>query len=288
MSDLSGKVALVTGGAQGMGLAIATRLKADGARVVISDISGTSGRAAASSDAFSFREHDVCDEEQWADVIGEIEAQEGKLDILVNNAGILGDLDESSPIDTTLENWRRVFAVNVEGVLLGCKAAIPAMQRSGGGAIVNISSISGLLATPYNTSYGASKAAVRHLTKTLAQYCVEMKLNIRCNSVHPGDVWTPLWEALARRKAMETGVSVEQIIDEEQVVSPMGGFTKSEDIASAVAFLASDESRRITGLKMIVDGGVIDLDTYHLRKHLNARRNGHTSPRPEYESPLRA
>jgi NAD(P)-dependent dehydrogenase (short-subunit alcohol dehydrogenase family) len=271
MATLSGRVALVTGGAEGLGRAIAARLKSDGATVFISDINGKAGEAAVAA-GFQFVAQDVCDEHRWAEVIGHVEADGGRLDILVNNAGIIGDLEKFSPRDTTLDNWRRVFSVNVESVLLGCQAAIPAMERTGGGAIVNISSVAGLLATPYNTAYGASKAAVRQLTKSVAQYCAEAGLNIRCNSVHPGDVWTPMWEEVARAKAGKAGIPVEQIIAEGEMISPLGGFTKPEDVAAAVAFLVSDDAQRVTGMKMIVDGGLINCDTYHLWQHLGSRR----------------
>jgi 3(or 17)beta-hydroxysteroid dehydrogenase len=264
MGQLAQKVALVTGGASGIGKAIAQRLAADGARVVITDVQRDLGERAAAEGNFRFLEQDVCDEARWLEVIADIEKNYGALHILINNAGIVGPMGRTSPEDTRLEIWRRVFAINVEGVFLGCRTSIAAMRRSGGGSIVNISSVAGLLATPYNTAYGASKAAVRQLTKSVAQHCTEQKLNIRCNSVHPGDVHTPLWDTIAIETAKRHGVSPQEVISQQEINSPMGGFTLAEDIAAAVAFLASDDARRITGTKIIVDGGVVGCDTYHL------------------------
>jgi len=259
---LAQKVALVTGGAVGLGQAIARRLASEGARVVITDVDRSAGAATAAAAGLAFIEQDVCDEHRWTQVVGEIEQRLGRLNILVNNAGILGPMNAISPEDTPIDLWRRIFAVNVEGVFLGCRAAIPAMRRAGDGSIINISSIAALRATPYATAYGASKAAVRQLTKSVAQHCAEKKLNIRCNSVHPGDVRTPLWDKAAEELARVRQVPVEVIIEEGRTDSPMGEFTLPEDIAAVVAFLASDEARHITGTKMIVDGGTANCESY--------------------------
>ncbi len=262
MQRLTAKVALVTGGAAGLGRAIARRLRSDGADVVISDLDVKAGTATAAESDLLFLEQDVCDEAGWLRVVGEVETRFGHLDILVNNAGILGPMNAVSPVDTPLDHWRRIFAVNVEGVFLGCRAAIAAMRRAGGGSIINISSIAGLRATPYATAYGASKAAVRQFTKSVAQHCAEQKLNIRCNSVHPGDVRTPLWDRQAAELARLRQVPIEEIIEDNRMDSPMGEFTLPEDIAAAVAFLASDEARHITGTKLIVDGGIVNCESY--------------------------
>jgi 3(or 17)beta-hydroxysteroid dehydrogenase len=196
MQRLAQKVALVTGGASGLGKAIALRLASDGTRVVITDVDRSAGTATAAAGGFTFLEQDVRDEQRWTQVVTQIEERLGRLNILVNNAGILGPMTAVSPEDTPLDLWRRIFAVNVEGVFLGCRAAIPAMRRAGEGSIINISSIAGLRASPYATAYGASKAAVRHLTKSIAQHCAEQKLNIRCNSVHPSFI-----ASFARRRS---------------------------------------------------------------------------------------
>ena len=266
MRCLERHTALVTGGASGLGWAIARRLQADGADVVISDVDSALGAQVAAQEGWSFIEQDVCDERRWPEVVAEVEARHGGLHILVNNAGIIGALDAVSPEHTSLANWRKVFAVNVEGVFLGCRAAIPAMRRAGRGSIINLSSVAGLLATPYNTAYGASKAAVRQLTKSVAQHCLEERLQIRCNSVHPGIVMTPLWEKMAQEQARLRGVPVETILADAQALCPMGDFTLPEDVAAAVSFLASAEARHVTGVKMIVDGGIFSCDTYRPHK----------------------
>jgi 3(or 17)beta-hydroxysteroid dehydrogenase len=258
------QVALVTGGASGLGKAIAQRLASDGANVVIGDVQVELGEATAAECGLAFVELDVCDETRWREIVEDIEQRHGRLDILVNNAGILGPLDAASPESTSLADWKRILAVNVDGVFLGCREALPAMRRSGGGSIVNISSVAGLLATPYATAYGLSKAAVRQLTKSFAQYCAEQKLAIRCNSVHPGDVRTALWDRGTEDRARLRGISFEQALAEAEAISPLGGFTLPEDVAAAVSFLASDEARRITGAKLIVDGGLIGCDSYHI------------------------
>lgn len=262
MQKLSGRVALVTGGASGIGRAIAERLTQEGAAVVITDVQRALGEQVASERGFLFLQHDVSNETQWTWVMQRVHDRHDRLDILVNNAGILGPMDATDPEATRLEDWRRIFSVNVESVLLGCRAAIPALHASGAGSIVNISSIAGLLATPYATAYGASKATVRHLTKSIAQHCLERKLRVRCNSVHPGDVLTPWWHAYAEQAAERRGVSVEAVMNEARSRIPMGDFARPEDIAAAVLFLASDDSRHMTGAKLIVDGGLMHCDTY--------------------------
>jgi NAD(P)-dependent dehydrogenase (short-subunit alcohol dehydrogenase family) len=261
---LQGRIALITGGASGIGKAIAERLQSDGAQVVITDVQRQLGETTARERGFTFIEQDVRNERQWSQVVDQIERQFGALHVLVNNAGILGPMDAASPENTALAGWRQIFSINVEGVFLGCRTALPAMRRSGKGSIINLSSIAGLLATPHATAYGASKAAVRQLTKSVAQHCAHEKLNVRCNSVHPGDVRTPLWDQSAVELAQARGVSTEQVIAEGRAGIPMGDFTLPEDVAAAVSFLASDDARHVTGAELIVDGGIVHCDTYHL------------------------
>lgn len=253
---LSGKVALVTGGASGLGKAIATRLAAEGAKVFITDTQGELGRSVASAGGFSFLEQDVSDEKQWPEVVRNVEQPGGQLNILVNNAGILLSTD-ANPENTELADWRRIFAVNVEGVFLGCRAAIPAMRRAGGGAIVNIASITAQMPTPDILAYGASKAAVRQLTKSVADYCARQKLNIRCNSVHPGFVRTPTLDRGYVQIAKMRGVTFDDVVAAAKARIPLGDYTRAEDIAAAVAYLASEDARHVTGAKLIVDGGII-------------------------------
>ena len=261
MVRLANRNALVTGGAVGLGKAIAKRLKAEGARVVITDVDCEVGEVTAAEFGFTFLEQDVRNEARWSEVVGDVETY-GGLHILVNNAGILGPMDATNPEDTRLSDWSEIFAVNVGGVFLGCRAAIPAMRRAGVGSIVNLSSVAGLQATPSATAYGASKAAVRQLTKSVAQHCAEQKINVRCNSILPGNILTPMWKQFAAGTAARRGVPEEEILAEGRSEAPLGDFTLPDDVAAAVAFLASDESRRITGAALPVDGGILDCDTY--------------------------
>lgn len=263
MGRLDHKIALVTGGGSGIGSAIAQRLAADGARVVITDLQVGQPHTATVGDGLLFLEQDVCDETRWSEIVREVEERYGQLDILVNNAGIIGPTDAMSPESSRLRDWKAVFAVNVEGVFLGCRTVIPAMRRAGGGSIINLSSIAALQATPYATAYGASKAAVHQFTKSVAQHCAQQKLHIRCNSVHPGTVRTALWDKFAAEIARQRGVSIEVVIAEGIAEIPLGDFTRPQDVAAAVAFLASDDARHVTGTQLIVDGGITGCDTYH-------------------------
>ena len=256
MHGLKNKVALVTGGASGIGKAIATRLAAEGAKVFITDTQTDLGRSVAAEGGYSFLAQDVSDEKQWPEIVRSVEQSATHLNILVNNAGILPSTD-ANPENTQLSEWREVFAVNLEGVFLGCRAAIPAMRRAGGGAIVNIASITAQMPTPDIIAYGASKAAVRQLTKSVADYCARQKLNIRCNSVHPGFVRTPALDRGYAQIARMRGLSVEDVVAAGRARIPLGDYTLAEDIAAAVAYLASEDARHVTGEKLIVDGGVL-------------------------------
>jgi 3(or 17)beta-hydroxysteroid dehydrogenase len=262
MLRFADKVALVTGGASGLGRAVAVRLREEGASVVIGDIQPERGTAVAAEDGFTFVRQDVTDEAQWTATVASIEQRFGHLDILVNNAGILGSMAAISPENTPYEEWKCVLMTNGDSVFLGCRAAIPAMRRAGGGSIVNMSSIAALLATPYATAYGASKAVVRHLTKSVAQYCAQERLAIRCNSVHPGIVQAGMWLTNAAAGAATRGLSMPEVFAEAAGRVPLGDLTRAEDVAAAVAFLASDDARHITGEQLIVDGGFVHCDTY--------------------------
>jgi 3(or 17)beta-hydroxysteroid dehydrogenase len=252
---LQDKVALITGGAGGIGTAMAARFLAEGAHVVITDIDADAVAAVASRLGCESVQQDVADEARWLEVVGFAETHYGKLDILVNNAGIEGRMEHVSPEDTPLSEFRRVQAVNVEGTFLGCRAAIPALRRAGGGSIVNLSSIAGLLATPFQTAYGASKAAVRQLTMSVASHgALE---NIRCNAIHPGQMRTKMIEAIydgtAKRLGLASGADAEARF---KAMIPMGELGTAEDVANAALFLASDESRYVTGSSLVVDGGM--------------------------------
>jgi 3(or 17)beta-hydroxysteroid dehydrogenase len=266
MNRLTEKTALVTGGASGLGKAIAERLASDGARVFITDAAAELGADVAAREDFTFLHQDVRDEARWSEVVAEVEERGGRLDVLVNNAGIHGPAEAADPEHAQLADWTKIFAINVEGVFLGCRAALPAMRRAGAGSIINISSIAGVLASSQAAAYGASKAAVRHLTKSVAQYCAEQRLNVRCNSVHPGDVRTPLWDRNAHEAAASRGVTFESVVEEVAAGIPTGDLISPEDVAATVSFLASEDSRQMTGAQVLVDGGLSTCDTYHLHR----------------------
>ncbi len=251
-----GKVAIVTGGAAGLGASIACRLVGDGAQVVITDIQTERGRATAKEIGAEFLEQDVGDEAQWLSLIDAVERRFGGLHILVNNAGIAEAGAAADPETTLPEDWRCVMRTNAESVFLGCRAAIPAMRRSSGGSIVNMSSIAALVGTPFLTAYGASKAAVRQLTMSVALHCAQKGYGIRCNSVHPGQIRTPMHDALLKDTASAADAPLLAVEAEFRSRIPLGVFGVPDDIANAVLYLASDESRHVTGAKLVVDGGM--------------------------------
>jgi 3(or 17)beta-hydroxysteroid dehydrogenase len=249
MGRVSGKVCLVTGGAMGLGEACARRLSDEGAHVMLTDVAETQGRAVAASigDAAAFMLHDVQEEEAWERVMAATLERFGRLDVLVNNAGIS---KPGSIEDTSFELWRSIQAINSDGVFLGCRAAVRAMKGHGG-SIVNMSSSLGIRSNGAFAAYSASKGAVRLLTKSVALHCGESGYKIRCNSVHPGAIRTPMFESfIALAPDRETG---ERMFAANH---PLGHVGEPSDIASAVLFLASDESAFVTGCELTVDGGL--------------------------------
>ncbi len=248
MNRVADKIALITGGASGIGRAAAKRLAAEGARVAVSDINIDGAHLTAAEiggDAFAV-EHDVTDEASWSLVLAETEDRLGGLHILVNCAGIvaLGTVEE-----TTLEDWRRVHAVDLDSVFLGCKLAVPVIARHGGGSIVNLSSISGIIAGHNLAAYNSAKAGVRHLTKSVALHCARQGYGIRCNSIHPAFIDTAMLDDILRRGTREEGL--ERLA--RQV--PLGRVGDTDDVAWAVVYLASDESKFMTGAELVLDGG---------------------------------
>src|ERR1700694_2737200 len=249
MDRLSGKVAVITGGARGQGAAEARAFVAEGAKVAVTDVLDAEGEALAKElgAAAVYLHHDVRREEDWGRVVADTESRFGKLDILVNNAGVLsmGTITHETP----LTEYMRLIEINQVGVFLGMKAAIPALLRNGAGSIVNISSTNGFAGYGGTIAYTASKFAVRGMTKTAAlEYG---KVGIRINSIHPGGIDTP----------MTRGSDLGEMTDEEQnemyAMFSMGRAGKPEEVARLALFLASDESSYCTGSEFTIDGGML-------------------------------
>ncbi len=251
---LSGRTAVVTGAASGIGLATAHLLANEGARVACADVNGPGAERAAEQircrggEAMAV-EVDVAREEEVEALIRRVLEQWGRLDIMVNNAGV----EVALPVtETTSQEWERVMGVNARGVFYGCKHAIAVMARQGGGVIVNVASVAGLRGLPLESVYCASKAAVVLLTRSLA---VEWaRAGIRINCVCPGAVRTPLLEAAVAR-AVAAGGDPESSWQRIAQMHPMGAIAEPEDVARAILFLASDDARMITGVALPVDGG---------------------------------
>jgi NAD(P)-dependent dehydrogenase (short-subunit alcohol dehydrogenase family) len=243
---IEGKIAIVTGGAQGLGEAAVQRLAEEGAHVVLSDANVTPGKATAAKYGATFFAHDVREEDQWEMLMANTLAQYGKLDILVNNAGIF----TNCPVDETpLEDFRRVIDINLTGCFLGCKHGVRTMKRNpdrAGGSIINLSSVAGLRGQIGGAAYASSKGGVRLLTKTVAVENAEQA--IRCNSIHPGTMRTPMVEAL-----FDADSTIEAQVESQM---PTGHIGAASDIGDMVLFLASEDSLYITGAEMVVDGGV--------------------------------
>lgn len=244
---LLNKVAVVTGAASGIGEAVARRFVAEGARVLLTDLNAAEGEriAAELGDSARFLRQDVSDPADWQALAALVREHYQRLDVLVNNAGILipGNIEEA-----TLEQWHRLLRINADSVFLGCQTAIALMKSSGGGgSIINMSSIAALAARDDYMAYGASKGAVAAMTRSVAVHCRRAKYRIRCNSVHPDGVMTPMTRG-SYPQGMDSSLFT---IDQD----PMNRACLPEDVAGAVLYLASDDSRAVNGIELRVDSG---------------------------------
>jgi 3(or 17)beta-hydroxysteroid dehydrogenase len=249
MRRLEGKMALISGGASGIGLATARRFAEEGATVVLADIDHAAGkRAAGEVERASFEPLDVTSDEDWRKTTDAVLARHGALDILVNSAGIVafGSIE-----DVSLEDWRRTMSINLDGTFLGCRHGVRAMKTGRGGSVVNLSSVSGIIGGHNIAAYNAAKGAVRLLTKSVALHCARKGYGIRCNSVHPGFVETPMLDEVVRqgRDPSDTRAKLQASV-------PLGRNARAEEVAAMIVYLASDESAFVTGAEFVIDGGV--------------------------------
>lgn len=251
MQRLSNKTCVVTGAARGIGRAIAERFLAEGADVILTDVNAVAGMETARQTGGRFLQLDVREEEDWARLAEFASA----IDVMVNNAGVTG-FEEGpvahDPEEASLTDWRAVHAVNLDGTFLGCRYAIRAMKARGTGSIINISSRSGLVGIPRAAAYASSKAAVRNHSKSVALYCAQQGWRIRCNSIHPAAILTPMWDAMLGEGA-EREVRARALVAD----TPLQRFGSSEEVAAIAAMLAADESAYVTGAEFNIDGGLL-------------------------------
>jgi len=251
MGRVDGKIALVTGAASGIGLQASLRLAEEGARVMMTDINVENGKKEAEKLGRNaeFLKLDITLEEDWISVLRETVKRFQSLDILVNSAGmvLIADVEQIS-----LKDWRQVHAVNLDGTFLGCKHGVRVMKEFGAGSIINLSSVSGLIGGFNLAAYNSSKGAVRMLTKSVALHCARSGYGIRCNSIHPTFIETPMLDSMIQdapdpEKARQTLI--------RQV--PLKRIGSTDDVAKMIVYLASDESTFVTGTEMVIDGGVV-------------------------------
>lgn len=255
MPRLSGKLCLVTGAARGIGKAISRAFADEGADVIVTDIDSKTGRSTAEAIGATFYKLDVSNEANWL-AIADLVPQ---LDVLVNNAGITGfegpfqdGPPPHDPENACLAHWRAVHAVNLDGTFLGCRYAIRAMRAKGSGSIINISSRSGMVGIPGAAAYASSKAGIRNHTKSVALHCAAQGLNVRCNSIHPAAVMTPMWEPLLGNGPDREDRAAAMVAD-----TPLRRFGRPEEVAALAVLLASDEAAYMTGSELTIDGGIL-------------------------------
>jgi 3(or 17)beta-hydroxysteroid dehydrogenase len=256
VSRVENKTAIVTGGGSGLGAASCELLARQGAKVVVTDVNAESAEQTANiieqrgGKAIALHQ-DVVDQDRWQEVIDTTVSEFGGLDVLVNNAGIVG-AGVVPMEDVSFESWRQVMTINLDAVFLGCQAAIREMKSSEGGSIINISSIMGIVGGA-GAAYNASKGGVRLLSKSVAVYCGNNRYNIRCNSIHPGYIWTPMVKGIVDSVAeVDTEEALKLMLEAKH---PIGRLGEADDIAQGVLFLASDESSFMTGSELVIDGG---------------------------------
>ena len=251
MQRLSGKICVVTGAARGIGRAIAARFHEEGGQVIVTDLHEAAGTATAVEIGARFIRLDVSEEADWLHLAERVPAA----DVVVNNAGITGfesGQTAHDPEHASLEDWRAVHRVNLDGTFLGCRYAIGAMKARGTGSIINISSRAGLVGIPRAAAYASSKAAIRNHTRTVALHCAQLGWAIRCNAIHPAAILTPIWEPM-----LGSGPDREARMAALVADTPLRRFGMPEEVAAIAAMLASDEAGYMTGTEINIDGGLL-------------------------------
>lgn len=251
MHRLTSKTCVITGAGRGIGQAIAACFHAEGATVILTDIDEPAGAAAAAAIGCRFERLDVREEADWQRLAHLVPTA----DVVVNNAGVTGFEQGMVPHDpehASLEDWRAVHRVNLDGTFLGCRYAIGAMKQRGTGSIINISSRSGLVGIPLAAAYASSKAAIRNHSKTVALYCAQRGWKIRCNSIHPAAILTPIWEPM-----LGTGPDRAAKMQALVADTPLQRFGTPEEVAAIALMLASDEASYVTGAEITIDGGLL-------------------------------
>lgn len=251
MQRLNNKICVVTGAARGIGRAIAARFHDEGAVVLVTDIEETTGSATAAEIGCQFEPLDVREEADWLRLARIVPM----VDVVVNNAGITGfeaGIVPHDPEHVSLEDWRHVHRVNLDGTFLGCRYAIGAMKGAGTGSIINISSRSGLVGIPGAAAYASSKAAIRNHSKTVALYCAQQGWKIRCNSIHPAAILTPIWEPM-----LGSGPDRDSRMQALVADTPLKRFGMPDEVAAIAVTLASDEATYVTGTEVNIDGGLL-------------------------------
>ncbi|MGC5778596.1 SDR family oxidoreductase [Methylobacterium sp. NFXW15] len=251
MQKLKNKTCVVTGAARGIGRAIAARFHDEGASVIVTDIDEATGSATAAKIGCRFERLDVREEADWSRLTSVVPVA----DVVVNNAGVTGfeaGLVHHDPEHASLADWREVHRVNLDGTFLGCRYAIGAMKGAGTGSIINISSRSGLVGIPGAAAYASSKAAIRNHSKTVALYCAQRGWRIRCNSIHPAAILTPIWESM-----LGDGPDRDARMQALVADTPLKRFGLPEEVAAIAAMLASDEATYVTGTEVNIDGGLL-------------------------------
>jgi NAD(P)-dependent dehydrogenase (short-subunit alcohol dehydrogenase family) len=257
--QVQGKVALVTGGASGIGAAVAELLAREGAVVAVTDVDELKGPEVvvgikkAGGEAI-FLTQDVTSESRWSEVVAEVGTRYGRLDVLVSNAGI--GIAVPNIVEMSLADWRRQTAINLDGVFLSVKHCLPLMRRTGGGSIIMMSSLAGLRGAPGLAGYCATKGGVRLFAKAIALECASFADGIRVNSVHPGIIDTPIWGKIPTEATGATPNAPIDVEERARQAAPLGRAGQASEIAAGVLYLASDASRYVTGTELVIDGGM--------------------------------